>query len=407
LTTEEQTTGFPRIRPVEAIPFSQDGERRICLRDPLGICEEMLFINEFTLFILSHFDGKHSILDIQADITRRTNEIIPSSQIQELIQQLDDALLMDTDRFRAHFDALKRTYAEEPVRMPSHSGVSYEADPAALRRHLDTLFEQAAPAPPNGVVRGIVAPHIDVKVGGPAFAKAFAHLRNSDAELFIILGTAHAFSENLFTVVPKDFLTPIGTMPVDRDEIETLRIRCGDRVFKEQFNHRNEHSIEFQAVFLRHALGPDHPATILPVLCSSFDALLSGNTDPAQNEEIAAMITALREIAATRKTCFIAGVDFAHVGLRFSDPEPPSVATLKEIERRDRQLVDIMARLDGPAFFAHFREDGDKRRVCGMSPLAVFLHAIDAARGELAAYNQMLDQDTGSVVSYASMVFYA
>ena len=54
---------------------------------------------------------------------------------------------------------------------------------------------------------------------------------------------------------------------------------------------------------------------------------------------------------------------------------------------------------------AHFREDKDARRVCGFSPLTVFIHAAGATRGTLAGYDQSLEEG-GAVVSFTSMVFY-
>ena len=398
----------PRVRLLEVIPFMEGDEKQYLLRDPLRICEETLTVNQMTLFIMTMLDGTHTIPDIQAEINRRTGSIVPSSEIEGLMDQLDSVFLMESPKFFERMHEMKKEYHISTERMPTHAGMSYKADPAELKQQLGELFavaDEQQQNEPDEPVRGIVAPHIDINVGGPCFAAAFRRLRDCDAELYIILGTAHSYGENIFTLVEKDFITPLGVMPLDRDAASQLTGALGPRLLDEQFNHRNEHSIEFQTVFLRHVLGPDNPAAILPILCGSFHELLESNTAPGEHEAFAAMAEQLRDIASQRKTCFIAGVDLAHVGLRFQDPAAPDQAMLEEVERRDRQLIDILSRLDKDEFFAHFTEDGDKRRVCGLPPLALLLHSMDAARGELLGYDQMVDQ-TGSMVSYTGMAFY-
>ena len=57
-----------------------------------------------------------------------------------------------------------------------------------------------------------------------------------------------------------------------------------DALFKDEYHHRGEHSLEFQAVFLRHALEARSAAAaapeprIVPVLCGLGDAQASGPT---------------------------------------------------------------------------------------------------------------------------------
>ena len=50
--------------------------------------------------------------------------------------------------------------------------------------------------------------------------------------------------------------------------------------------HRDEHSVEFQAVFLRHVLG-ETPFSLVPVLCGSPLGALSGNVSRAAFLELA------------------------------------------------------------------------------------------------------------------------
>lgn len=396
---------YPLLRPIEAFPIEHNGERHVMLRDPFRICEHPLVVNEPTVYILSMFDGAHTIVDIQTEILKRAQEMIPREIIEGLVRQLEEVNMLDSPGFRARFEAMKTEYEAETERRPTHAGLSYEADPAALKSELNELFAAAPAAAPEAPVRGIAAPHIDVRIGGPLFAAAFNYLRDCDAELYVILGTGHAPGMNPVTVFQKDFITPIGTLPVDRDAVAFLEQQLGPGIFEDQFVHRFEHSVEFQTLFLRHILGPDNPARILPILCSSFHELLESKEPPGEHARIGPLIRALVDLSKQKRTCFIAGIDLAHVGLRFGDPEPPSQATLDTIRRRDMELIGILEKMDTDAFMRHFREDKDARRVCGFSPLSVFIHAAGAARGRLAGYDQSVEED-GAVVSFTSMVFY-
>ena len=57
---EDGTMDNPKLRPVEAIA-TQDN--MICLRDPLGFSDKLIFLPQDLFFIVTLFDGKHSILD--------------------------------------------------------------------------------------------------------------------------------------------------------------------------------------------------------------------------------------------------------------------------------------------------------------------------------------------------------
>ena len=54
----------PRVRPVEAFPIQQEGKTYICLRDPQHFAQSLI-VTPAGYFILAHFDGQHSLVDIQ------------------------------------------------------------------------------------------------------------------------------------------------------------------------------------------------------------------------------------------------------------------------------------------------------------------------------------------------------
>src|SRR5690606_5163468 len=120
-------------------------------------------------------------------------------------------------------------------------------------------------APPIAVI----APHIDFRVGGETYGPAYNALRRSDADTFVVFGVSHQMSYDSFMISSKDFQTPLGTLPTDREFIEHFRAALPFELTRDETAHRREHSIEFQAVFLRHIF-PDRDIRIVPILTGSL-----------------------------------------------------------------------------------------------------------------------------------------
>ena len=145
------------------------------------------------------------------------------------------------------------------------AGRSYPDDPDALRLLIDSFFEdESGPRDSprgSGVVTGLVAPHIDFGRGGPCFAWAYNELRDRDpADVYVVLGTGHT-SRNLFTTTRKVFETPLGDLEVDSTFVDRLAAYAPQDLFADEIAHKNEHSIEFQVVFLKY-LFPDSSITL-------------------------------------------------------------------------------------------------------------------------------------------------
>ncbi|MDH7501035.1 MAG: hypothetical protein QHH30_11710, partial [candidate division NC10 bacterium] len=74
----------PKLRNIEAFPAQISGRRMICLRDPLLFAEQALVVPEPTFFVISLFDGSHSLLDIQAEYMRRYGDLLFRERIEEI-----------------------------------------------------------------------------------------------------------------------------------------------------------------------------------------------------------------------------------------------------------------------------------------------------------------------------------
>src|SRR5207302_2379722 len=91
--TEADAREYPCLRPVEAIPDRASG--RVFLRDPTQLASGILAVGQEQLFLLSLLDGTRRCLDIQAAFARRVGKLLLSSELEELLDQLERAGFLD------------------------------------------------------------------------------------------------------------------------------------------------------------------------------------------------------------------------------------------------------------------------------------------------------------------------
>ena len=428
----------PRLRrAVEASPVEHEGSRFIGLRDPAGYTPSVLLVPIALLEVLSLFDGDHSVPDIQAAIMRHRGELVTRERIDELTRMLDEHGFLDSPRFAARRVVVEREFRTAAVRRAAHAGGAYAGTPDELRQMIDkffapphgpgpiawpetaplhetadgaaTPFSNRPPTPRSDLalrLRGLIAPHIDLHRGGTAYAWAYREVaERCDADCFVIFGTCHAGMADPFALTLKDYDTPLGAAPVDRELAEAISRRAGQDCFGSELAHRTEHSIEFQAVLLRYLFAGRRDVTIVPVLASFAHEALARGQRPDDDARIPRFLDAIGEATAVtgRKVAFIAGADLAHVGPRFGDPAPISPDELSQVDREDRAMLAAVEAGDAEAFFGSVAADGDRRRICGFSPIYALLRALPRHRGALRHYGQWPDPD--AVVTYASLVF--
>lgn len=406
---------YPKIRYVEAFPVEMQKQKLICLRDPQNLSGKMVFVSSEALFIISLFDGRHSILDIQEEFMRQFGNLVFRNEIEGLINQLDEALILDSERYRNFKKNLEAGFKNSMVRESSHAGLSYPHEATELKSWLDGYFREAEQSHPtkasSGEIRGIISPHIDFGRGGRSYALAYRELADTcDADTFIILGTSHyADVENPFILTRKNFRTPFGEAQNDVEIVGELVNSCNWELFEGEIAHRTEHSIEFQVVFLQYLFGEKKNFKIVPILCNSFFRMIQNGDSPKNDKRVLTFLNAIREIIKSlgSKAFVIAGADMAHVGLKFGDPEPVTKPTLKWIKERDLISLSFTEQLNSEGFFSSIEEEKDKRKICGLSPIYTLLSTIEAEMGKILDYDQALEPDTGSAVSFASVGFYS
>jgi AmmeMemoRadiSam system protein B len=406
---------YPKLNNIEAFPVEYRGQKLICLRDPRNIKGNALFVSPTTLFIIQHFDGKHSIVDIQKSYMERFRSILFRDDITNLIKQLDESLLLQSENYQRHQEGIREEFEKSIFREPSHAGLSYPSDREELAMWFDGFLDNANRLQPttseNGRITGLISPHIDFNRGGTSYALAYKELiDHAEADVFIIFGTSHyAEVNNPFLLTKKHFKSPFGEVETDFKLVEMLEKSCDWNPFEGEVAHITEHSIEFQVVFLQYLFRNRRQFKILPILCNSFQRLIQNGGSPTNDVKVSSFLKLIREIVTTLgdKVFVIAGADLAHVGQKFGDSEPVNESTLRWIKERDLVSLSFTEQINADGFYRSVEEEKDRRKICGLSPIYSLLSTINAKKGELIDYDQALEPDTGSVVSFASVRFYS
>jgi len=403
----------PKLRPLSAQRLDHEGKAYAVLEDPLGLFENPFLIPiDGFLQVVRHFDGRTSLPEIQARVRRETGQLVATAELERLVGELDEAMVIDGPTFRAFRD----DFARQPVRPPALAGRSYAASAPALRAQLDRFFAgpggAGAPAPErvkeDGRLRGVLSPHIDYLRGGPVYTWAYRELvEKSDADVFVILGVAHQPCAHRFALTRKDFDTPLGVVRTDRAFVDKIAEHAGAHLFDDELAHRTEHSIEFQAVFLKHLLGRRRDFSIVPILVGSFHDLMESGVEPIEVPEVRQFVEALRgaEAASGKAVAYIGGIDLSHVGPEFGDTEPVGVETLDRVRGFDRAMLGRAEDADPAGWFATAAEVDNRWRVCGLAATYTMLHAMGPTRGRLLRYDQAVDERGACCVSFASLAF--
>jgi MEMO1 family protein len=403
----------PRIRAVEAYPIEQNGETLICLRDPTGLAPEPIVIGMGAFYLVRLFDGNNDLRDIQGAFLKRFGEMLPLDKLGEIVEALDAAYFLDSPAFAEHERKLREEFRAAPERPASLAGLCYERDPAKLRLELAAFFDPPegpgrAPArKPGKRLAGLIAPHIDPRRGAAAYAHAYGELMaHEPPELVVILGTSHVGAgPELFSATRKHYATPLGAVETDVEFIDRLASRyTGGSLFSDEWLHRNEHSIEFQALFLAWALGI-RGYRIVPILVSSFHEMVASGDSPERDPRVRSFLEALGEMLAAeqRSVLVLAGVDFAHVGKKFGDPFAADEQIAERIRREDLDLIGTIERGDPAGFFAHIMKDRDARKICGLAPMYTQLALLRGHEARLLKYGIAMEPRTESCVSFASL----
>lgn len=382
----------------------------VCVRDYEGIVPHEIVMARETMFLAALLNECEDIEGVQALFSKFAGGArVSKENIEELIRRLDDAGLLFTPKYEALREQTHKTYMSAPVRPSAHAGQSYPANPIELGAQIAGFFTAeggpgAIGPKMNKPMRGAIAPHIDFPRGGVCYAHIFKEIaERADADVFVILGVAHATPAYPFAVSTRGFETPLGTAPIDADALDRLRKRAPKAAFDMEPSHRTEHSAEFQVVWLQHVV--KRPFTILPILVGSFEAL-DDRRAPNEIAPVEDFIGALAEaVAPLGKRAFIlSGADLAHIGPRFGDKRPLTKDFVAWMEEGDLASLGHVVKSDAKEWYASTAAGGNERHVCGLGSVYTALRLLYPSAGTLIRYGYARDP-AGGIVSFAGVAF--
>jgi MEMO1 family protein len=319
---------------------------------------------------------------------------------------LDEALMLDNQRFAEARVAAVAEFRAAPFRRPALAGQAYPSDPAELRALLDSYLAGAADVEPLAEGRGLFSPHIDYARGGATYGRAWkrAAAMARDAELVVVLATDH-YGPGQLTLTRQSYATPYGALPTDQGCVDVLAEALGaEAAFGGELFHRSEHAVELVAVWLHH-MRAGAPVPLVPVLTGSFAPYVRGEAAPGKDAAFEALGAAIRDFAASRRTLVVASGDLSHVGPAFGGAALGAVDKARLRGEDDRVVAQLVAG-EAEGFFGAVAAIRDRTNICGLPPGYLALRALGDARGELLGYEQCTaDEHDTSVVSVAGVVW--
>lgn len=386
---------LPRLRAdVQFSSHQEDDERFLVLHDPFGVADGPIMLHADMIEVLAACDGVTSTADLAhaAGVDADGPEI---SRVIGFIRQLEELGYVEGTVAEERHASMLQEWAGMPLRPMVCADSTYPRDPVefgvfcreqfGLAQHFDAASVPAADA--ARAPRVALIPHIDFRVAPGIYGEAFTALADSPADLVVMIGTSHYWSDHPVVVGSKAFETPLGILPVLP---HTLGLPEAD------IAHKPEHSLELHAVAVRY-LWPDRDVVVLPILVTS--AILEQGALEYWTERI-------REVVENsgRTPIWLISGDLSHVGPKFGDPLP-SIDLLGAVEQADQQLLTYLAEGDIPAYRNAIEPLDNAYRVCGHAPTILAFACAAPLHGKLLTYQVWNEAETESSVTFASMVW--
>lgn len=383
--------------------IQHEGENLFLVEDPLGLIPGQLILTQFAAALMALMDGSQTLEDLVQIIHQSTHKKIPQDVIRRHIDEIAECGILEDEKYFETKQSLLDEFSRMDTLNPTHAGVTYPADADELRTWLDQLLENSQPFSPEPP-RLIIAPHIDFRVNTTTYGKAYSQLIGHRYDRVVLLGTGHSIHDGIYCPTRKDLSSPLGITSTDKKAVHELMIRGDGIVSRDDYAHSGEHALEFQIIFLQHLLGTKE-FEVIPILCGSLSSFLGRAQRSEFIERAKEFLGTLEEIIhqPDRKTLVVGGVDFSHVGIRFSHRQP-ALAMLEETRKHDRNLIDAFSHWDADEFWQIEAESQGSFNVCGFSTLATFLEVLGPCKAHCLDYSVWDDSPTDSAVTFAALV---
>ncbi len=254
-------------------------------------------------------------------------------------------------------------------RTPAVAGLFYPEGPEALEAKVRSYLADADGL--DVVPKALIAPHAGYAYSGPIAAHAYRLLEPLRGAIrrIVLLGPAHRIGLRGLAVPSVDsFLTPLGSVPVDREAVAAL-LRRFPHVVPHDAAHAPEHSLEVHLPFLQVVLDRFQ---MVPVLVGGADT-----------EEVASV---LEYLWGGPETVVVVSTDLSH----YHDYVSARVLDLQTSE----------------AIEAYRPEGIDSHRACGFACLKGLLEVASRRRLDVVRLDLRNSGDTAGtrerVVGYGA-----
>lgn len=409
----------PLRQDLEISPVVHDGQQLVLLSDILGLRPESVVVSPSVILVASLFDGRRRTNDVMAELAKQ-KIFLGEAEIRTVVEQLDKHGLLETPETRQDRQRWLDDFRRSRVRRLPLKTRGLPENPLDLAVFLGRFYKDAK-GPGNAATAsgrkpplGLVSPHIDFPRGGPLYAWSYNELaKGRPPDVIVALGVAHFSPRSPWVMTQKSYETPFGPLDVDESLYREVVSTLWYDPLEEEWVHAREHSLEFQALWLKYIWRNDAPKWV-PILCSSYERFCA-DRPPSAIPTIEGAIQKVGEILSERskrgqRVMILAGIDLAHVGKRFGDEMEVTDDLRKKIEAADRASLDSALKLDADSFFMKGIGEGAWRKVCGLSALYTSLRWTRAIsptsplNGRLLGYDQAPDP-AGGIVSFVSAVF--
>lgn len=270
------------------------------------------------------------------------------------------------------------------LRHPAVAGRFYPADPAALRKEVNTYLSQAPDRKPRRAI-GCIAPHAGYMYSGHVAGAVFAALEIP--KLCVVLCPNHTGIGRALAIMSEGaWETPLGNVPIDTEFATALKQGC-PLLHEDSSAHRNEHAIEVELPFLqlrRPQLNFEMKFVPIAIGTAQFDPL------EQLGDAIADVIAAHND-----PVLVVASSDMNHY-------ESDAITRVK-----DHRAIEPILALDVRALYDVVTDQ--HITMCGFGPAVAMLTAakkLGATSAELVKYATSGDVsgDRNAVVGYAGIV---
>jgi AmmeMemoRadiSam system protein B len=406
---DTQTTKklFPLLRyDLNFRPFKEKEHVFIHMSDPFGYATQPIVLHNFFYNLFAEFAVEITIEEVETILMKKYNQENIITELRKIIDLLDKEHYLINDRFEKRKLDVLANYEKLECRPPICMGANYPDTKTESIEFFRGLFDSVNPMEIDGNNSAVIVPHLDFRTSKTlhqAYAKGYHSIRNTEADVYVILGTSHSLSSDYFMFTDKKYQSTYGVAENDTELFDEIKKNMGDKFTVDNLAHKVEHSIEFQVALLQHYLNKAD-VKILPVLCGSLMQNIKTKSNPMEDKKymdyIKAIQTSIEKLG--RKAVFITSVDLSHVGKKFGD-KFDALEQKDNVLKAENIMLEKVINHNPEKFFTKIAEKDDKWKVCGVAGITATLNILPKTESKLLAHNLWYEKAVQSSVSFATI----